>query len=101
MEAALDLMRLAPFGEGWKKPLFLVKLNDLTMTRLKGGHLKFNKGDLELIYFNAPQLDEAFFDQDDHAFVVSVAIKHYRGKQSVQLQIQDVISVSDGTSLLL
>ncbi|HIR16186.1 DHH family phosphoesterase [Massilicoli timonensis] len=101
LEAALDLMRLAPFGEGWKKPLFLVKLNDLTMTRLKGGHLKFNKGDLELIYFNAPQLDEAFFDQDDHAFVVSVAIKHYRGKQSVQLQIQDVISVSDGTSLLL
>lgn len=95
MEAVAELERLAPFGEGFRKPLFYVE--DFYVHAIRelsqGKHVKWESLEhVEALYFNAKDVYAKYRDVKQLAFLGHLAINHFRNEKKVNILVSDVIS---------
>lgn len=89
-----SLQSLAPFGQGFEEPRFLIK--GLTLTRLKtlskGKHIKWESvQEIDCMFFNCGDVVKKFEGIRDLDFIGHLKLNQFMGKRKVNIFIEEVI----------
>ena len=95
--AVASLSLLEPFGQLNEAPVFLLEDVHIDEYRLlsEGKHLRMNmhtsNGEVAALYFNQGKQKESLESQDSLNLVGSLSINEFRGHQTVNLIVKDVV----------
>lgn len=95
VSAVEELEALAPFGEGFTKPIFYVE--DYQVQEIKqlsqGKHVKWESLEhVDALYFNAKDVYARYQGEKALSFLGSLSINHFRNEKKVNILVSDVIS---------
>lgn len=90
-----ELEHLAPFGEGFKKPVFYV--DDYRVASIKElsnhKHVKWESlENIDALYFNAKEVYARYKDEKQLSFLGSLNINNFRNEKKVNIFVDEVIS---------
>lgn len=90
-----ELEALAPFGEGFLKPIFYIE--DYEVKEIKelsqGKHVKWESlAQVDALYFNAKEVYAKYRGENKLSFLGSLSINHFRNEKKVNILVTDVIS---------
>lgn len=88
------LRMLAPFGQGFSEPLFLV--SDLALTSLKPlskkKHLKWeSEQDIDCMYFHCGDIAKEYEGRSQLAFIGTLKLNHFLGRRKVNIFVEEVL----------
>lgn len=95
IDTVAELEHLAPFGEGFRKPLFCIEdFHVQTIRELsQGKHVKWESLEhVEALYFNARDVYAKYHDAKQLTFFGHLAINTFRHEKKVNILVSDVIS---------
>lgn len=89
-----SLQLLAPFGQGFEKPLFYVKDCDIQKMNLlkEGKHVKWETmNQMECLYFHVQEKYKQWVDKKKLGFIGHVRVHTFRAMKKVNLFVQDIL----------
>lgn len=95
LKAVEELERFAPFGEGFRKPLFRIEAFPVETIRelSQGKHVKWESLDhIEALYFHAKDVYAKYRDEKQLTFLGHLTLNRYRNEKKVNILVSDVIS---------
>ncbi len=87
-----SLSILAPFGEGFQEPLFLIESHDMQECKAlsKGAHTKWILSDqLEAIQFNSRKY-ETYYENKKYSFVGNLRISNFKGRKKMNIFVTEI-----------
>lgn len=95
IQAVEELESLAPFGEGFTKPVFYVE--DYAVNGIKqlsgGKHVKWESLEhVDALYFKAKDVYARYAGETKLSFLGSLSVNHFRNEKKVNILVSDVIS---------
>lgn len=89
-----SLQKLAPFGQGFSEPKFLIK--GLSLTRLKtlskGKHIKWeSEQDIDCMYFNCGDVSKNYEGVKNLDFIGTLKLNQFMGKRKVSIFVEEVV----------
>lgn len=95
VDEVVQLQLLAPFGEGFRKPVFYI--DDYEVTNIKQlsnqKHIKWESlQNVDALYFNAKEVYARYKDEKQLSFLGSLSINHFRNETKVNIFVDEVIS---------
>lgn len=95
VDAVEELEQLAPFGEGFPKPIFYVEAYPVEQIKQlsNGKHVKWESLEqVDALYFNAKDVYATYVGESTLSFLGSLSINHFRNEKKVNILVSDVIS---------
>ena len=88
------LRMLAPFGQGFSEPLFLI--SDLSLTSLKTlskkKHLKWeSEQDIDCMYFHCGDIAKEYEGKSRLEFIGTLKLNHFMGRKKVNIFVEEVL----------
>ncbi len=96
IDAVNELEQMAPFGEGFSKPLFLI--NDYRVQSIRslsnGKHVKWESlSNVDALYFNASTVYAKYQTTSQLTFLGSLSINRFRGEEKVNIIVDEIVEV--------
>lgn len=94
LNAVKELTHLAPFGEGFTKPLFLIADYHAQSIRSlsNGKHVKWESlENIDALYFNAKDVYAKYQNETKLSFLGTLSINQFRGEEKVNIFIDEIV----------
>lgn len=88
----ISLRELAPFGEGFRLPIFAIKQSDdMKMKSMSSGkHLKWENEMVDILYFNQGKMMPELKMRKDMTFFGSLSLSTFMNRTKINMIVQDI-----------